>query len=131
MKKITINGVEYDCMSNALTRLHYKKLFGVGLFQDISKMTTINKKQVIIENQLKAEGLKGEELKKALEEAMLEYTDDLLDIVERFAYVLIYTANPNFKSFEEWLSEESMATIDFESDWIQEVTDYLVSTFHR
>ena len=131
MKKITINGVEYDCMSNALTRLHYKKLFGVGLFQDISKMTTINKKQVLIENQLKAEGLKGEELKKELEEAMLEYTDDLLDIVERFAYVLIYTANPNFKSFEEWLSEESMATIDFESDWIQEVTDYLVSTFHR
>ena len=106
MKKITINGVEYDCMSNALTRLHYKKLFGVGLFQDISKMTTINKKQVIIENQLKAEGFKGEELKKELEEAMLEYTDDLLDIVERFAYVLIYTANPNFKSFEEWLSEE-------------------------
>lgn len=131
MKKITINGVEYDCMSNALTRLHYKKLFGVGLFQDISKMTTINKKQVIIENQLKAEGLKGEELKKELEEAMLEYTDDLLDIVERFAYVLIYTANPNFKSFEEWLSEESMATIDFESGWIQEVSEYLMSTFRR
>ena len=131
MKKITINGVEYDCMSNALTRLHYKKLFGVGLFQDISKMTTINKKQVIIENQLKAEGLNEEDIKKELNEAMLEYTDDLLDIVERFAYVLIYTANPNFKSFEEWLSEESMATIDFESDWIQEVTDYLVSTFHR
>ena len=82
MKKITINGVEYDCMSNALTRLHYKKLFGVGLFQDISKMNTINKKQVILENQLKAEGL-------------------------------------------------NEATIDFESDWIQEVTDYLVSTFHR
>ena len=80
---------------------------------------------------LQAEGLNEEDIQKELNEAMLEYTDDLLDIVERFAYVLIYTANPNFKSFEEWLSEESMATIDFESDWIQEVTDYLVSTFHR
>ena len=131
MKKITINGVEYNCMSNAITRLHYKKIFGVGLFQDIRKMTIINKKQDIIENQLKAEGLNEEDIQKELNEAMLEYTDDLLDIVERFAYVLIYTANPNFKSFEEWLSEESMATIDFESDWIQEVTDYLLSTFHR
>ena len=52
----------FACMSNALTRLHYKKLFGVGLFQDISKMNTINKKQVILENQLKyimiSQGLK-------------------------------------------------------------------------
>lgn len=129
MKEITIAGVTYPVKSNALTRLHYKKLFGVGIFQDISKMSIANNEQEKIREKLKEEGKTEAEIEKAVNDEMLKYTDDILDVAFRFAYVLIYTANPNFKTFEEWLSEESMEKIDFESGWIQEATEYITSTF--
>lgn len=129
MKEITIGGVSYPVKSNALTRLHYKKLFGVGIFQDISKMSIANNVQEELRATLKAQGKTKKEIKEAVNNEMLKYTDDILDIAFRFAYVLIYTANPNFMTFEEWLSEESMNKIDFESGWIQEATEYITSTF--
>ena len=129
MKEITIGGVSYPVKSNALTRLHYKKLFGVGIFQDISKMSIANNVQEELRATLKAQGKTKKEIEEAVNNEMLKYTDDILDIAFRFAYVLIYTANPNFMTFEKWLSEESMNKIDFESGWIQEATEYITSTF--
>lgn len=129
MKEITIGGVSYPVKSNALTRLHYKKLFGVGIFQDISKMSIANNVQEELRTTLKAQGKTKKEIEEAVNNEMLKYTDDILDIAFRFAYVLIYTANPNFMTFEKWLSEESMNKIDFESGWIQEATEYITSTF--
>jgi len=129
MKKININGVEYECLSNALTRLHYKKLFGTGIFKDISRLTTIYKARENVEKKLKEEGKTEEEIQNESAAFLVEFMDDIMDIIERFTYVIIYTANPDFESFEKWLSEESMAKIDFESEWIQEVTEYVMDTF--
>ena len=45
MKKITINDKEYDINCNALTRFNYKKIFGIGIFEDIKRINDFNIEQ--------------------------------------------------------------------------------------
>jgi len=34
---------------------------------------------------------------------MMDSLDDFIDVIEKIAYILIYTANPEIESFEKWL----------------------------
>ena len=58
---------------------------------------------------------------------MMENLDDFIDVIERIAYILIYTANEKIGTFNEWL--KGIEKIDLSADWIGEVTEFAVSSF--
>ena len=58
---------------------------------------------------------------------MMENLDDFIDVIERMAYILIYTANNKIGSFEDWL--KGIDKIDLSADWISEVTELAVNSF--
>ena len=58
---------------------------------------------------------------------MMEHLDDFIDVIERIAYILIYSANDKIESFENWL--KAIEKIDLSDKWIQEVTEVAVSSF--
>ena len=58
---------------------------------------------------------------------MMENLDDFIDVIERIAYILIYTANNKIGSFEDWL--KGITKIDLSASWISEVTELAVNSF--
>ena len=65
----------------------------------------------------------------------MEHLDDFIDVIERIAYILIYSAktatgytgNGSVESFEDWL--KGLEKIDLSASWISEVTELAVSSF--
>lgn len=127
MNKITICDKEYEISCNAFTRFEYKKIFGVGIFEDIQKLNTFTQEQESLRKKLQAEGLEEAEIEERINGQMMNKVDDFLDVLERIAYILIYTANKEVGSFEEWL--KSIAKIDLSADWIKVVTEFAVNSF--
>ena len=127
MKKITICNKEWDIDCNAFTRFQYKKIFGVGIFSDIKILNQLNEKQENARKKLEAEGATEEQIQKAINEVTLDNLDDFIDVIEKIAYILIYTANPKIEPFEIWL--KNIEKIDLSSSWISEVTELAVNSF--
>lgn len=124
MKKITINDKEYDINCNAFTRFQYKKIFGIGMLADIKKLNEIYEEQENIKKNFKGS---KEELEKAINNVTMEKLDDLIDVIERITYILIYTANEKIGTFEDWL--KNIDKINLTESWIGEVTETAVSSF--
>ena len=124
---ITICDKEYEVACNAFTRFQYKKVFGRGIFSDIKVLNEFSEKQEKLKKELKEKGLNNEEIEKELNLTMLDSLDDFIDVIERIAYILIYTANNKIGSFEEWIS--GIEKIDLSASWISEVTELAVSSF--
>ena len=76
---------------------------------------------------MKAKKLSNEEIENQINISMLENLDDFIDVIERIAYILIYTANNNVENFEEWL--KGITKLDLSQPWISEVTEFAVSSF--
>lgn len=127
MKKITICNKEWEIDCNAFTRFQYKKIFGVGIFSDIKILNQLNEKQENVRKKLEAEGATEEQIQKAINEVTLDNLDDFIDVIEKIAYILIYTANPKIEPFEIWL--KNIEKIDLSSSWISEVTELAVNSF--
>ena len=127
MKTITVCGKEYEVACNAFTRFQYKSVFGKGIFEDIKKLTDFSEKQSKLRNKLLNEGKSEEDADKEVNMTMLESLDDFIDVIEKMAYILIYTANSKIDSFENWL--KSIEKIDLSDSWISEVTELAVSSF--
>lgn len=127
MKKITICDKEYEIDCNAFTRFQYKTVFGRGIFADIKILNEFSEKQEKLRKELKAKKLSNEEIENQINISMLENLDDFIDVIERIAYILIYTANNNVESFEEWL--KGITKLDLSQPWISEVTEFAVSSF--
>lgn len=135
MKKITICDKEYDVSCNAFTRFQYKKIFGKGIFADIKTISEFSENQEKIRKELTQKGLSNEEIDKEVNLYMMENLDDFIDVVERIAYILIYSAktapgytgNGSTESFEDWL--KGLEKIDLSASWISEVTELAVSSF--
>lgn len=127
MKKITICEKEYSVDCNAFTRFQYKKIFGVGIFSDIKILNKFSDKQKDIRKKLEKENATEEEIQKAINEMMMDNLDDFIDVIEKITYILIYTANPQMESFEDWL--KGIEKIDLSANWIAEVTELAVSSF--
>lgn len=127
MKKITIDNVEYQIACNAFTRFQYKKIFGRGIFSDIKILNKFSEKQNDIRKKLEKENVTEEEIQKTINEMMLDNLDDFIDVIEKITYILIYTANSNIDSFENWL--KGIEKIDLSSNWISEVTELAVNSF--
>lgn len=127
MKTITICGKEYSIDCNAFTRFQYKTVFGKGIFADIKVLSEFSDKQESLRKELKAKKMSDEEIEKEINKSMMENLDDFIDVIERIAYILIYTANNNIGSFEEWL--KGITKLDLSESWIGEVTEFAVSSF--
>lgn len=127
MKTIKICGKEYPIDCNAYTRFQYKKIFGQGIFSDIKKLTEFSEKQESLKKEMKSKGISEEEIENQINLIMMENLDDFIDVIERIAYILIYTANNKVESFDEWL--QSLPKIELSADWIGEVTELAVDSF--
>lgn len=127
MKKITICDKEYEVSSNAFTRFEYKRIFGRGIFADIQALNKFSIEQEKIKKQSSDKGLSDEEIQKEINNYMMENLDEFLDVVEKIAYILIYSANKSIGSFEDWL--RGIEKIDLSASWIGEVTELAVSSF--
>lgn len=127
MKSITICDKEYPITCNAFTRFEYKKIFNRGIFADIKVLSEFSDNQEKIKKELAEKGLPDEEIEKEINLYMMEHLDDFIDVIERIAYILIYSANDKIESFENWL--KAIEKIDLSDKWIQEVTEVAVSSF--
>lgn len=127
MKKITICEKEYEIKCNAFTRFQYKTIFGKGIFEDIKVLSEFSQKQEELTKGLKNKGLSEEEINTQISLYMMSNLDDFIDVIERIAYILIYTANNKIESFEDWL--KGIDKIDLSANWITEVTEFAVSSF--
>lgn len=125
MKTITICDKEYEIDCNAFTRFQYKTIFGRGIFADIKTLNDFSIKQEKARKELS--NLSEEELEAELNLIMMENLDDFIDVIERIAYILIYTANNKIGSFEDWL--KGITKIDLSASWISEVTELAVNSF--
>lgn len=127
MKTITICGKEYEIDCNAFTRFQYKTIFGRGIFADIKVLSEFSEQQEKLREELKKKKMLEEEIENAINISMMEHLDDFIDVIERIAYILIYTANSNIESFEAWL--KGITKLDLSASWISEVTEFAVSSF--
>ena len=127
MKKITICNKEYEISCNAFTRFQYKTIFGNGIFADIKLLNEFSSKQEKIRKELIAKKATEEEIENQINLAMMENLDDFIDVVEKLAYILIYTNDNKIGSFENWL--KGIDKIDLSESWIAEVTEFAVNSF--
>lgn len=127
MKTITICDKEYEIACTAFTRFQYKTIFGKGIFADIKILNEFSNKQEKLIKELREKNVPDEEIEKEINLMMMESLDDFIDVIERMAYILIYTANNKIGSFEEWL--KGIEKIDLSASWIGEVTELAVSSF--
>ena len=135
MKKIIICDKEYDISCNAFTRFQYKKIFGRGIFADIKILSDFSENQEKIRKSLTEKNLPDEEIEKEVNLYMMEHLDDFIDVVEKIAYILIYSAktapgytgNDPLESFEDWL--RGLEKPDLSANWVSEVTELAVSSF--
>ena len=127
MKKITICNKEFNIDCNAYTRFQYKSVFGRGIFSDIKILSDYSDKQENLRKKLKDEGKTDEEIEKQVNSEMMTNLDDFIDVIEKIAYILIYTVDNKIGSFENWL--KSIEKIDLSESLIAEVTEFAVSSF--
>ena len=127
MKTITICGKEFPIECNAFTRVQYKSIFGKGIFEDISVLNDFSTKQEELRKELKKKKLSDEEIDNEINKMMLQHVDDFLDVIEKMAYILIYTANSNIGSFEDWL--KGITKIELSENWTSEVAELAVNSF--
>lgn len=125
--KTTICGKEYEIACNAFTRFQYKKVFGNGIFADINILNKFSTEQEKLRKELKEKKLSDEEIEQEVNTKMMDSLDDFIDVIEKIAYIEIYTANNKIESFEDWI--KSIDKIDLSADWISEVTELAVSSF--
>lgn len=127
MKTITISNKEYNIDCNAFTRFQYKSIFGKGIFSDIKVLSDYSDKQDKLRRKLESENKTEEEIEKEVNSEMMSNLDDFLDVIEKIAYIFIYTANNKIGSFENWL--KNIEKIDLSETWVSEVTEFAVSSF--
>lgn len=125
MKTITICGKEYEVACNAYTRFEYKRIFKKGIFEDLGTLQEFSLEQENIKKEMS--GKTEEEITNATNMAIMNRLDDFLDVIEKIAYILIYTANPKCGSFEEFLT--GIEKINLADSWIAEVTEFAVNSF--
>ena len=105
----------------------YKKEFGTGILEDISKLNSLQIKQMQVQANCEKENLSKEETEALVNNVMLSELDNVISIALQIAYIFIKFADPKFKSFNEWTQE--IEEIELDDSWIAEVTEMAVNTF--
>lgn len=125
MRAININGKDYNIDCNSWTYIQFKKVFGTGIFADISIIRDYLIKQTETMIKIKESKNPTESISKYMQEDISEF----IEAITRITYIMIYTANDGvLSSYDEWL--RSIERIRVDDDWIVEVTEFAVSCFH-
>lgn len=127
MKTITICDKKYEIACNAYTRFQYKELFGKGIFADIKILNDFSDKQEKLRKELIKKEISDEEIEREISLLMMDNLDDFIDVIQKIAYILIYSANSKIGSFQDWL--KGIEKIDLYANWISEVTEFAVNSF--
>lgn len=127
MKKIEICNKEYNIDSNAMTYLFYKKVFNRGILEDVSILKEFLVKLTIFLNKILKLDLSEQEKKQEISQFALIEADKYIEVITRITYILIYTANNNFKSYEDFMKGIPKLSVD--DEWVFEVTELAVDTF--
>lgn len=127
--KITICDKEYEIACSAYTRYKYKEVFNRKMASDLNILNEFSTNQEKTKVELKSKGLSDKEIEEQINFSTMESLDDLIDVIERITYIVIYTANEKIGSFEEWL--KNIEYIDLSANWIEEVTKLVVNSFCR
>lgn len=127
MKQITICERQYDIDCNALTFVKYKSFFKSGILKDMRFIERYLIKQTVVAKQLEGKDIDEEEKINQVSKIMIDDTDEFVTKITQIAWILIYTANNEVESYEDWLKSISKFSID--DDWIVEVTEYAVNCF--
>lgn len=127
MKTIKISNKEFKISSAAITRFLYNKKFSRKLFKDMDIVSNYYNEIDKTKKELEKQGKNEDEINEAVNHIALEKTDDILDIILYITYSLILTADPNFKSFEEWLSE--LDDIDLNGEWVNDALELCFNSF--
>lgn len=127
MRTITICDKEYEITCNAYTRFQYKELFGKGIFADIKILNDFSDKQEKLRKELIKKEISDEEIEREISLLMMDNLDDFIDVIQKIAYILIYSANSKIGSFQNWL--KGIEKIDLSANWISEVTEFAVNSF--
>ena len=129
MKKIVIDGTEYNIECNALTYIQYKKVFNKGIFADMDIIKDYLVRQTLKANELKEKypQMSEQEIDTQVGNYMNNYIDDFIEVITRIAYILIYSANEKVEEYENWLRKIKNFKID--DDWVAEVTELAVDCF--
>lgn len=107
---IKIGNKEYVGCCNAMTYVFYNRIFNLNIFDDLD---------IIKECLIKFKAQIGSK----------EDIDNIVDIILKLIYVLIYTNNQNeINSFEKWKKQHEHETIELET--INEVIEYFVDNFY-
>ena len=107
---IKIENKEYVGCCNAMTYIFYNKVFNLNIFDDLDK-------------------IKGCLIKFKLQSGNKDDIDNMVDIILRLIYILIYTNNQNeINSFEKWKKQHEHEVIELET--INEVIEFFVDNFH-
>lgn len=127
MKKITIDGKEYDIDCNAYTQIEYKSKFKSGIIQDMQIIKKYLLKQTIVSNQVNELDLDEVEKINEISDRMSEDIDEFIIKLTQLTWILLYTANDKIEDYKEWL--KSIQKLDILDDWIVEVTEFAVDCF--
>lgn len=107
---IKIGNKEYVGCCNAMTYIFYNKVFNLNIFDDLDK-------------------IKGCLIKFKLQSGNKDDIDNMVDIILRLIYILIYTNNQNeINSFEKWKKQHEHEVIELET--INEVIEFFVDNFY-
>lgn len=107
---IKIGNKEYVGCCNAMTYIFYNKVFNLNIIDDLDK-------------------IKGCLIKFKLQSGNKDDVDNMVDIILRLIYILIYTNNQNeINSFEKWKKQHEHEAIELET--INEVIEFLVDNFY-
>lgn len=107
---IRIENKEYVGCCNAMTYIFYNKVFNLNIIDDLDQ-------------------IKGCLIKFKLQSGNKDDVDNMVDIILRLIYILIYTNNQNeINSFEKWKKQHEHEAIELET--INEVIEFLVDNFY-
>lgn len=128
MKKITIEGREYEMESSAFSYIKYQTFFHSGMTKDLQFMEMYLAKQHVYAEKLKESGKSEEEQLEELSNLMIDETDKFIAIVTQMAWIMIYTANPKVADYDTFM--KSLTKFNIADPWISEVTELAVQCFH-
>ena len=107
---IKIGNKEYVGCCNAMTYIFYNKVFNLNIIDDLDQ-------------------IKGCLIKFKLQSGNKDDIDNMVDIILRLIYILIYTNNQNeINSFEKWKKQHEHEVIELET--INEVIEFFVDNFY-
>lgn len=129
MKKINIEGIEYQVDCSAWTMFEYRKIFNRSIFDDINLLKKVLATQILAAHMYKEEvpGATEAEINaisaKSTEQELEAFAEALLKIT----WIFMYTANTNIEEYEKWL--KNVKKVNIASDWVSEVTELAVTSF--